>query len=222
MPSRAQTLAFGSVTFWPNLVVVLCNTGKPPHVDEDMMDRMRTILSLCILGQLLSMSLASGSSGPSESPYSVYRSGMGWAAFLWALITWILYAGLPLGFIPYLRDFGQTNGLNSNTNDFTAEDTGGIPYDQVTEMKHYEIETYECPAGKKNSRLKRRAPSELPSQPPAAQASTCYPPLVSPQGYPQPEIYSAAGASYPPAALQPTCYPPQSTDQSFEVTMQDV
>ena len=187
------------------------------------MDRMRTILSFCILGQLLSMSLASGTSGPSESPYSVYRSGMGWAAFLWALITWLLYAGLPLGFIPYLRDFGQINHLNSNTNDFNAdEDTDGIPYDQVTKEKHYEIEAYECPAGKKNSRLKRRAPSELPSQPPAAQASTCYPPLVSPQGYPQPEMYSAAGASYPPAALQPTCYPPQSTDQSFEVTMQDV
>ena len=215
------------MSFWPNLVVVLCNTGKPPHVDEDMMDRMRTILSSCILGQLLSMSLASGSSGPSESPYSVYQSGMGWAAFLWALITWLLYAGLPLGLIPYLRDFGQINDIGQingidQINDFTAEDTDGIPYDQVTNEKHYEIEAYECPAGKKNSRLKRRAPSELPSQPPAAQASTCYPPLVSPQGYPQPEMYSAAGASYPPAALQPTCYPPQSTDQGFQVTMQDV
>ena len=214
-------------------MVVLFNTGKPPHVDEDMMDRMRTILSFCILGQLLSMSLASGASGtsgPSDSPYSVYRSGMGWAAFLWALITWLLYAGLPLGLIPYLRDFGQINHLNNDlnaydfaNNDFNAdEDTDGIPYDQVTEKKHYEIEAYECPAGKKNSRLKRRAPSELPSQPPAAQASTCYPPLVSPQGYPQTEMYSAAGASYPPAALQPTCYPPQSTDQGFQVTMQDV
>ena len=91
-----------------------------------MMDRMRTILSFCILGQLLSMSLASGTSGPSESQYSVYRSGMGWAAFLWALITWLLYAGLPLGFIPCLRDFSQTNNFDSE-----HEDTMSIPYDQV-------------------------------------------------------------------------------------------
>jgi len=101
-------------------------TGKPPHVDDDMMDRMRLILSFCILGQLLSMSLASGASGPSDSAYSVYRSGMGWAAFLWALITWIVYEGFPLGLIPCLRDFSQLSSSSS-------EDTEGIPYDRVTE-----------------------------------------------------------------------------------------
>jgi hypothetical protein len=168
-----------------------------------MMDRMRTILSLCILGQLLSMSIVSGASGPSESPYSVYRSGMGWAAFLWALITLLLYAGFPLGLIPCLRDFSQTN-------DFNSEDTENIPYDQVTDRKHYEIEAYECPAARRGDLVvngqsrKRRDTYGLPSQPPAAQASTCYPPqpLASPQENPQPGVHSAAGTSYPPAALQ--------------------
>ena len=199
---------------WHHLLKYLpSNTGKPPHVDDDMMDRMRTILSFCILepvdtaaalasgsaprpplpqpwasalplllgsgpnpfeathqpsegrpeteglrtnpltgilGQLLSMSLASGPSGPSDSAYSVYRSGMGWAAFLWALITWILYEGFPLGFIPCLRDFSQ---LSSSV----SEDTNGIPYDRVTELKLYEIEEYECPAARRGDLIRVRA-----------------------------------------------------------------
>ena len=110
------------------------------------MDRMRLILSFCILGQLLSMSLASGASGPSDSAYSVYRSGMGWASFLWALITWIVYEGFPLGLIPCLRDFSQ---LSSSI----SEDTQGIPYDQVTERKLYEIEEYQCPAARRGDTL---------------------------------------------------------------------
>jgi len=185
-----------------------CLTGKPPHVDDDMMDRMRLILSFCILGQLLSMSLASGASGPSDSAYSVYRSGMGWAAFLWALITWIVYEGFPLGLIPCLRDFSQ---LSSSI----SEDTQGIAYDRVTELKRYEIEEYECPAARRgdvvkhgqSTRSRRGATSGPRSQPPAFNAAALYP-SAAPQEYTQPEVYSAAGTSYPPAAPQPRTYPP--------------
>ena len=48
---------------WHHLLKYLpSNTGKPPHVDDDMMDRMRTILSFCILEPVdTAAALASGS-----------------------------------------------------------------------------------------------------------------------------------------------------------------
>ena len=197
------------------LSCLVFNTDKPPHVDDDMMDRMRTILSFCVFGQLFSMFIAGGRASSSDTSNLYAGSGMGWAAFLIALIAWLLYAGFPLGLVPCLRGFDEVN-------DFNAEDTMDIPYDKVTEIKLYEIEYYECPAARRGDqvvngyslgvRQGHGAPSGLPPQPPS---STCYPPqpTASRQAYPQ----SGYASSYPSTTqLQQTRHMPQSMAQGFQ------
>ena len=140
-PMYLLTAVALGITFWGSKFAVCRWYARPPHVDVEMLTRLRSSLGL-LVG--LHIGLLGIGAWRAADPRQYQPADF--LPLVFVLVLWLFHNAAPLSLLPWLAE-------HSSDRHEEEMDTEGVRYDQVRSVKKYEIDRYECPAANHNKSI---------------------------------------------------------------------